>query len=162
LDPWDLGVDKMSNDFPSLLSEAISKGIWRDPGPFAMTRKVLTLNLDLPALQLFESYELMSSVHAQIRSGGYVEDPKFCMVKQSNSKTHDRDHRLNLESALFIAGSIVPGDDVFVALDLDSDKNDPDVLIFDWRKPVPDRWIKVMTLRQLINKLSRMSHPGTG
>jgi hypothetical protein len=144
----------MSNGLPRMLSEAISKGIWRDSGSDASS-KVFGVSLDLPELQLFESYESIRNVHEQIRSGGYVEDPEFCMVKQLTSKTNNSDPRLNFERAIFIAGSIVPGDDIFVVLDLDSDKNDPDVLVFDWRKPIPDRWVKVMTLMQLINKLDK-------
>ena len=142
----------MSNDLPAVLSEAITNGTWRDPGPSVMN-KVLGANLGLPELQLFESSELMSNVHEQIRIGGYVEDPEFCLIDQLVSKQNDSDPRLNLENALFIAGSIVPGDDVFVVLDLGSEENNPNVLVFDWRKPVPERWIKVMTLVQLINKL---------
>jgi hypothetical protein len=149
----------MNNNLPRVLTAAISKGIWQDPGPNVIN-KVLGVNLDLPELKLFESYELMSNVHAQIRSGGYVEDPEFCMIEKTSLEANDIDSRLNFERALFVAGSIVPGDDVFVVLDLDSDENNPNVLVFDWRKSIPERWVKVMTLMQLINKLEEGTEIG--
>jgi hypothetical protein len=142
----------MSKNFPTILTKAISNGKWRDPGPNVINN-ILGADLDLPELQLFESFELMNNVYLQIRSGGYVEDPEFCLVEQLNSKNSGSDPRLNLERALFIGGSTIPGDDVFVVLDLDSDENNPNVLVFDWRKPIPERWVKTMTLIQLINKL---------
>lgn len=137
---------------PRVLAKAILNGVWRDPGPNEFN-KIIGENYNLPELQLFESYELMCSIHEQIRSGGYVDDSEFCMVEKPDLKAKDSDPRLNFGRALFIAGSVVPGDDVFLVVDLDSDENDPSVLILDWYRPVPERWVEVMKLTKLINML---------
>ena len=44
----------------------------------------------------------------------------------------------------------MPGDDVFIALDLRGDQDDPNVLVLDWRMPMPDRWIVTGSLSDFI------------
>jgi hypothetical protein len=55
---------------------------------------------------------------------------------------------------------MVPGDDVFVAADLGLDDDDPGLLVFDWREPVPRRWVVVGTLSGFVEKLRRFQQYG--
>jgi hypothetical protein len=125
---------------PKLIADAIAAGTWRDCGPEVL-RQLLGEDLELPDLQLFESAEAMRGVSVQLDSGGYVDDPQFCMVRREADLVMPGDVRLVFERALCIAGSTVPGDDVIVAVQVSNDEDDPNILVFDWRKPVPDRWI---------------------
>jgi hypothetical protein len=142
----------MVTEIPRVLAEAIRDGSWHDPGPDAL-RALLYSVRDLPELELFEDSDIMSSVWAQIDVGGYVEDPECCMVRNTTSVSDAGDVRLVFEKAIFVGGSTVPGDDVFLALDLRSDADHPTMYIFDWNRPVPDRWVAWGRLSSFLEKL---------
>jgi hypothetical protein len=110
--------------------------------------------LDLPNLELFESMDAMRGVSAQLDTDGYVDNPEFCMVRKQAGASVQHDQRLVFEDAIFVAGSTTPGDDVFVALDLRSDGDDPNLVVFDWRRSVPGRWIAVGRLSEFVRGLA--------
>ena len=117
-----------------------------------------TVGSSLPDLELFEELDMMLSVGGQI-DAGYVDDPEFCMVRDESDLNAPGDDRLVFNRALFIAVAKIPGDDVFVALDLRAGNDDPTVLVFDWRRPVPSRWVAVGLLSDFVASLSD-SHDG--
>jgi hypothetical protein len=148
----------MRKEPPKLISDAIANGVWRTPR-LGTLRSLVGHGLELPDLELFEEIDTMQRVSDQLNASGYVEDSEFCMRRTAGFGTEDLDPRLVFEDALFIAGSAVPGDDVFVAADLRSDSEDPEILVFDWNRPVPQRWIVVGTLSELIEMLGRIGDP---
>ncbi|MEZ0299793.1 MAG: hypothetical protein ACAI35_25340, partial [Candidatus Methylacidiphilales bacterium] len=83
----------------------------------------------------------------------FLEIPEFCMTQNP----HVNDPRLDLNHVVFIASSNMPGEDVLVAIDLRGGDLDPQVLVFDWDKAVPNRWVERGTLSQLIQKLEMNS-----
>lgn len=144
----------MRKEAPRIVTEAIADGVWRDPGPEAL-RRLLGGGLDLGELELFETLDTMHRVSEQLNAAGYVDDSEFCMTHVSGAGIDDCDPRLVFEHALFIAGSTMPGDDVLVAVDLCSGDEDPTVLVFDWHKSIPRRWVVVGALREFVENLKR-------
>jgi hypothetical protein len=67
------------------------------------------------------------------------------------------DDRLVFEQALFIAGAVYPGDDVFVAVARPSADEDPLVFGLDWERPVPHRWVRLMRLSAFVAGLAELS-----
>lgn len=145
---WD---DGMEHQLPQAMRDAFAKGTWRSPGK-GVLKGLFSCVSDLPDLELFEDFATMRSVGQQIDTGAYVEDAEFCMVRAECDLGDSDDTRLVFENALFIGGSSVPGDDVFIALDVTED-SDPFVLVFDWNKPVPSRWEPVFRASRLISRL---------
>jgi len=123
--------------------DAILSSTWRDPGPAAL-RQILGESSDL---ELFSTEEAMEQVKNQVESGGYVDDPEFCMVR-SSSAVLPTDNRLVFDRAMFIAGSVDPGDDVFIVVDGNT------VKAFDWRKAAPDRWVEVGSVDELVEAIA--------
>jgi hypothetical protein len=123
---------------------------WRDPGPDAL-RDILGHEWELPDLQLFH-FEEMQAVAGDLNAT-YVDLPQFCMTR--NPTSGPSDPRLSLGSALIIAGSKVPGDDVFVAVDFGSGA--AAVRVFDWNSPMPDRWKHVMSFTEFAGQILRRS-----
>lgn len=138
----------MKYQIPKLLVDSIARGIWRDPNPDGLRR---LLGDDLPDLELFEDIDAMRRISNRLDAAGYVDDPEFCMARESDLATDDP--RLVFERALFIGGSIIPGDDVFVVADIGSAECDPPILVFDWERSVPDRWVGRGKLGVLIQGL---------
>lgn len=143
----------MNISLPKCVSEAMASGRWRNPSPAAL-RRALGEDLDLPDLELFESTGVMCQVADQVARGGYVDDPEFCMVWSGSALDGADDSRLVFPHALFVGGSVVPGDDVFVVLDLRGGHDDPNVLVLDWHKPIPHRWVVAGTVNNVIDRLS--------
>jgi hypothetical protein len=107
---------------------------------------------DLDDLQLFEGLELMSLVADNLDHAGFVDHPGFCMTRDNNADQSDP--RLCFPRTLFIGGSIVPGDDVFIAIQQEeTDDYDPFVLVLDWRMSAPHRWSRRGKLSELISGL---------
>ena len=132
---------------PRILIESLSTGTWKPVAPNVVRR---CLGDDLDDLKLFESVYDMELISGTLESAGYVDQPGFCMTREVNRSSEDP--RLEFPRALFIAGSIMPGDDVFVAIRReDFDEYDPPVLVFDWRKKAPHRWTERGRLSELIN-----------
>ena len=95
----------------------------------------------------------MLHLAANLNEGGYVDDPEFCMTRESNPTANNP--TLEFQRALFIGGSVMPGDDIFVAIRRqDSEEYDPPVLVFDWRKEVPYRWTERGRLSELISGIT--------
>ena len=141
----------MQHQLPKLISEAIAAGTWQSLGPDDL-RGLLGSDLGLPDLELFKEFSVMRRISDQLEVAGYVDDPEFCIVRESELAAPQEDPRLVFEHALFIGGSTVPGEDVFVALHPSSDNEDPRILVFDWRQPIPDRWADVGSLRNFIER----------
>lgn len=138
--------------FPLPLDEAITNGCWVDPGSKKL-RSILSLGKDESDLVLFESREMMERIGRQLDSGGYVDDPEFCMVRNISNVDRPNDQRLVYSNALFIAGSKYPGDDVFLAVDTSKPSAEQMVLWFDWSLMAPNRWKPVMPLSAFLNSL---------
>lgn len=143
-----MGRDKQYA-IPKVLEDSITGGIWHRSSPDALRR---LLGEDMPDLELFENIDAMRRVSDQLDSAGYVDDPEFCMVRKSVEVADDP--RLMFEQALFIGGAITPGDDVFVVAKLSSDMTDPPILVFDWARTIPNRWVRRGRLSELIRDLS--------
>ncbi len=142
----------MSDVLPRVMSNAIAAGIWRNPGSLSVTA-ILGPQLCLPAMELFETPDVMFGVARQIARAGFVDDPEFCMVRHMADLGRN-DQRLVFDRAVFVAGSTTPGDDVLVALDVrHEDDDDPPVLVFDWRMPIPRRWVSIGRLSELLERL---------
>ena len=145
----------MSDVLPRMMSKAIAAGIWRNPGTRSVSA-ILGAELDLPEMELFETVDVMLGVARQV-SRAFVDNPEFCMVRhQADLGINDR--RLVFDRAVFVAGSTTPGDDVLVALDVRDEAHDPSVVVFDWRMPVPRRWVPVGKLSDLLERLVRTKH----
>ncbi len=142
----------MLAQLPRVISEAIATGTWQDPGPEAL-RGLLGHELELPDLELFKDFSLMRRISDQLDTAGYVDDPEFCIVREVELVARYDDPRLVFERALFIGGSTVPGDDVFVVLDLGRDSQALNVLVLDWRRSIPDRWVDVGALSVFVESL---------
>jgi hypothetical protein len=131
---------------PKILIEALAFGRWKPVAPNVLRR---CLGDELDDLKLFESLFGMEIVAGDLETAGYVDHPAFCMTRDANRSPEDP--RLEFPRALFIAGSIESGDDVFVAIRReDFDEYDPTVLVLDWRKKAPYRWTERGRLSELI------------
>jgi hypothetical protein len=131
---------------PRIFIEALAIGTWKPVAPNVLRS---CLGDELDDLKLFESLFSMEITSGDLETTGYVDDPSFCMTREANRSAEDP--RLEFPRALFIAGSIVPGDDVFVAIRReDFDDYDPPVLVLDWRKKAPYRWTERGRLSELI------------
>jgi len=137
----------MKYRIPDTLSDSIMKGNLKSLDTDFLRRH---FGGNLPAMKLFGDIDTMEAVADQLDAAGYVDDPEFCMARETTALTDDR--RLIFERALFIAGSIVPGDDVFIAVDLGSQEVDPPVFVFDWDRNVPERWVKREHLSELLRE----------
>tara|TARA_R110002073_G_scaffold336583_1_gene536311 strand:- start:1164 stop:1577 length:414 start_codon:yes stop_codon:yes gene_type:complete len=134
---------------PGPIENLIASKTWRNPGA-ASLRKFLGLEVGYPDLELFEGLHTMRSVWSQLDTAGYPDDPNFCMSRQP---LPINDQRLEFEQALFVAGATLPGEDVFVALNLQDNNNT--LLVFDWREPIPTRWVPQSNLPILVELLSQ-------
>ena len=147
---------------PRILEASIKNGNWRLASPDELRR---CLGGDLDDLQLFQDLRSMQMISEILDHAGFVEHPGFCMTRDSSSSGDDP--RLCFPRALFIGGSIAPGDDVFVAIQQeDYEEYDPWVLVLDWRLESPNRWTPRCVLSELISGIqpdipkSKM-HPAT-
>lgn len=144
---------RMRYSIPTILVDAVAEGSWKNVSPDVLRRY---LGDELDDLQLYENTDVMLRLSANLEEAGYVDDPQFCMTREKESVSDDP--RLKFHSALFIGGSVVPGDDVFVAIELqDAAEYDPPVLVFDWRKKVPHRWSVRRKLSELISGVKSLS-----
>lgn len=137
---------------PEILESSIDQGVWRNPGADVLRRLFGSNLLDM---ELFQDSNVMRNVADDIESGGYVDDPGFCFTRESRSVQSKTDPRLVFEDMLFIAGSVFPGDDEFIAADL-SDPGDPTLYVFDWDRAVPNRWVARGNLSNLIQELGKL------
>jgi hypothetical protein len=131
---------------PRILVNSIENGEWRSPSPDVLR---LCMGEDLDDLSLFESLYYMSVMSEVLDHAGFVDHQGFCMTR--DAEINREDPRLNFSRALFIGGSIHPGDDVFVAIHREEVEDyDPPVLVLDWRKSTPHRWTERCKLSDLI------------
>ena len=137
---------------PDAVARAIQQGTWRDPGPAAL-RAILAGVPELPDLTLFTTVELMRRVSAQLKLH-YLDIPEFCMVREEADLSSAGDPRLVFSRALVVAGSKVPGDDVFVAVD-DATTEAGRIVVFDWSRAVPSRWVPTMAVQAFCDALAR-------
>jgi hypothetical protein len=135
-------------NLPEQIRNAMQQGYWKDPGSSRLTQ-ILNLESSDPLILL--SREKMESTKRQIAAGGYVEDPQFCMVDNAAELRGPEDHRVPFSHLIFIVTSSRAGDDVFCALDV-SERSLP-LLWFDWTRPVPERWRRVMSLTEFLTHL---------
>ena len=136
----------MNNSIPKILVDSLADESWSHASPDVIRR---CLGDELDDLQLYESVELMQQVSANLDSAGYVDDTEFCMTRKKIIAS--KDPRLEFPRALFIGGSTVPGDDVFIAIEQGNfEESDPPVLVLDWGKEVPFRWTGRGKLSDLI------------
>lgn len=143
----------MRCSIPTILVDALADGSWKNVSPDVLRR---CLGDDLDDLQLYGNTDVMVRLSANLEEGGYVDDPQFCMTREKESVSDDP--RLKFHSALFIGGSVIPGDDVFVAIELqDAAEYDPSVLVFDWRMKAPHRWSVRGKLSELIRGVKSLS-----
>jgi hypothetical protein len=140
--------------FPLLLDEAITNGCWFDPGSDKL-KYILRLNEDESDLVLFESREMMEKVSRDLDSGGYVDDPEFCMVRNKIEFNGPNDQRLVYTNALFVGGSKYPGDDVFLSIDVSIPSSKQMILWFDWSSMPPNRWKPIMPLSLFLEGLCK-------
>ena len=138
----------MNDPIPDVLVDAIADGVWKNPGPDVLRQ---LLGDSLPDLKLFENIDKIKGMSNRLDNAGYVDDPQFCMARESEVEKDDP--RLIFDRALFVGGSIYPGDDVFVAADLGLAEADPPIFVFDWERDVPHRWVGRGTLGELAQRL---------
>jgi hypothetical protein len=146
----------MSSGLPTALGAietAIHANEWEDPGPRELAA-ALGVRADFDELELFRTIEDMLLV-ARILVDHFVDLPQFCMVRSATDRDGPEDPRLAVEAAVIIAGSKVPGDDVFVAVDVNTDPADFAIKVLDWSKRVPERWTTVTSLRSFTSELAR-------
>lgn len=136
----------MSLKAPKILVDSIGNGNWKPVSPDVLRR---CLGSDLDDLRLFQGLEEMHLIAENLQHAGFVDHPEFCMTR---GRTNQSDPRLDFDQALFIGGSIIPGDDVFVAIQQkEFDEYDPPVLVLDWNKVAPNRWSERGKLSELIS-----------
>lgn len=140
--------NRMGSRVPKQLRQAIESGEWRNPGPDALRSLFRIPELD--DLRLFKDLKSMRSVARQVDVAGWIADAAFCMVRTVDDLNGSDDTRLVFDDALFIGGSVMPGDDVLVAIDLNED-GDPPVFVFLWDNPIPSRWVHVGRLSRLLS-----------
>ena len=138
------------SDVPRILTEAIETSVWRDPG-WSTLKRLLRLETENCPLELLATVERMHHVREQLHAV-YLPLPWFCLAETSEEVAHG-DSRLPLDNALIIGASTLPGDDVFLALDLRNAESELHVLWYDWSAPEPDRWKPTVPLAMLIEKL---------
>lgn len=143
----------MKVELPKSLLQAINNGIWKNPGAEKL-RSILGDKLD--DLELFNDISTMERLAQHLDEAGYVDNQTFCMVRGANTSSSANDRRLVFERALILGGSVIPGDDVFLAVHLNREDADPELLVFDWEMPVPNRWVARGTLQGLIDRLARL------
>ncbi|MFO7562777.1 MAG: hypothetical protein R6X02_09065 [Enhygromyxa sp.] len=141
--------------FPQLLQDSLAAGIWLDPGP-EILKKLLDLDNAESNLELFESRHAMEQIGTTLDSSGYVDDPEFCMVRSSAARVGVADPRLVYTDAVFVGGSRVPGDDVFLAIDVSQPEREQSILWFDWSRTPPGRWIPLMRLAVFLERLKEL------
>ena len=137
---------------PHVLENALASGAWRDPGPKGLAA-ALGLADEEVDLALFETREEMDSVALALDEEGYVRDAEFCMVLERKDRLDPEDGRLVFRDAIFLAGSRLPGDDVFVAVDVSRPEPEQMVLLFDWSRSPPDRWVPVVSLLSFVGTI---------
>lgn len=133
---------------PEQIHNAMQQGYWTDPGSSRLTR-ILNIESSDPLILL--SREKMESTKKQIAAGGYVDDAQFCMVADATELRGPEDQRVPFSHLLFIVTSSRAGDDVFCAVDV-SERYLP-LLWFDWTRPIPERWRRVMSLAEFLTRL---------
>jgi len=139
----------VTNQIPKILIEFLASGTWKQVSPNVIRQ---CLGDDLDDLKLFGNLDDMLQMSERLDNAGYVDDPEFCMTREC--KLTGDDPRLEFPRALFIGGSIMPGDDVFVALhQMNCEDYDPHVLVLDWRKSVPSRWTERGKLSELVCRI---------
>lgn len=144
----------MQRRIPRIVVKAIEDGSWCETAPGTLQYLLRPVVDGLPEIELFRSAEVMCAVSYRVADPCYVDDPEFCMLDPTRVRSGKADPRLDVASAIFIAGSVVPGDDVFVALDLRHNVADPDVFVFDWSKTVPRRWVSAGQVSSLVRSLA--------
>jgi hypothetical protein len=138
--------------FPILLEKAMIHGDWKNPGSEAL-RMLLGLREDADELELYETREMMEHIGRQLDTAGYVDDPTFCMIRDLSAREGSNDPRLIYSQALFIGGSIWPGDDVLLAVDVSKPCEEQTVFWFDWSRKSPHRWKPIMSLSSFLDAL---------
>jgi hypothetical protein len=106
-------------------------------------RQILSRVPGLPQMNLFSSLDQMRHVARCVECGGYIDIPGFCMVLNERDRATGDDPRLVFSRSLFVAGSTIPGDDVFVVAS-DCLTGSQQIIVFDWERPIPFRWVPVM------------------
>lgn len=125
----------MTFNIPKMLLDSLAEDSWRNASPDILRT---CLGGELDDLHLYQDIETMQRVATSFDESGIVDDPEFCMVRR---RTTGDDLRLDLSRALFIGGSVFPGDDVYLALMREELTDyDPPVFVLDWRRSVPSRW----------------------
>jgi len=136
---------------PHAIDVAISRQAWRDPGMVAW--KQILNGIEIPPLTLFATPDRMQRTWDMVATGGFVEDPQFCMVRREVDLASADDPRLVLARTLFVGGSTIPGDDVLVAVE-DVAAEPGRVVVFDWARPIPTRWAPVMTVEEFCDAIA--------
>jgi len=143
---------------PSAINEAIGRQVWRDPGTLAW-KDILKSVPNIPAMTLYTTVDQMLGVAKMVERAGFIEDPAFCMVRRESDLESSNDPRLVFTRALFVAGSKVPGDDVLVAVQ-NAMAERGKIVVFDWARPVPTRWVPIMTVDELCQAIAAHGDAG--
>jgi hypothetical protein len=132
------------------IAAAIRSGVWRDV-PSAVL--VAALGGALDPMRLHTTIEEIVRATSHLAVADVVRIPDFCIVLTYDELDGPGDARLPLDRALMIAGSIVPGDDVFAVAVKRDEGDEPTVRVLDWNRPKPERWRTVGSLSDFIARL---------
>jgi hypothetical protein len=130
---------------PDALRSALASGAWRHPGWPAL-REMLCVPADACELELFPSLAHMQRVKDQVRAA-FLPLPWFRIVERDKPD----DSYLALEHALFVGGSVVPGEDVLLVVDLEG----PDQVWWNWSREGRDLpWRPLAPFAHLLDALA--------
>lgn len=140
------------NPIPTSLLASMLTATWQAQrkAAHAVLRRVVP---SIDPVELFATADAAERVTSQLLAAGFVGDPEFCLVESQSSLTGNTDPRMSWNELLCIGGSIQPGDDSFIVVDLRSSRTDPEVFAFDWSRPVPNRWVPVGRLGEFLRML---------
>jgi hypothetical protein len=118
---------------PALLVDLLQRGRWRHPGDEVLVRLVPFLREPVNFLTSVESMRRESSGLLRL-----AEEPRlgevFHLARSSNSPAPICLPWLDVELAVLIAVSRLPGDDLGIGLDYRSKPSDPQVVASDWHQ----------------------------
>jgi hypothetical protein len=138
---------------PRQIEDAISSGVWHSPN-WDDLRPILGLPEDACQLTLFSDRTHMFHVMNLVKKN-YLE-PWFFMVEKSSEITSS--NQLVWEECIFIGGNVIPGDDIFLVIDLRQSDDRLDVLWDYSSGPGPSVWRKLVTLDALLEGLTSIRH----
>lgn len=138
---------------PSLLETAMTLGIWHNPGPATMTR-ILGGRFETARIRLFPTVAAMVETAKQLDESGFVDDPRYGMVRRSEARVRGAEAHLVYDEVVFIGGPTTLGDPGFLAIESIAGVGDV-VRILDWRQPSERPWQLVGDLASFLHALAK-------